>query len=273
MGARPSSFKRGGGYLNGVDVTLVGYTFLVGDAAEIKKGNRKGEMFTPLSLVPEFQEDGASETKTQRLLIGDATNFGDVSEDGLTLDTPDGQVFGASSEAGIFLASLCDSPVFPEDRFEDTNERINLEPMIGTRMRLVQEVNAEKTKRQGQQTGKDGKMYDRKDLKVGEVYSVAATGKAAKGKPVAGKKAAVVEFDAQDAADTVLPVIVEKAGGTLQKRQLSAKFQVTVTSKHPLYENRDAIRDLILSDDYLNEASERGIIEYDAKKQVLSVAA
>lgn len=271
MGARPSSFRKGGGgYLNGVEATLVGYAFLVGEPVEIKKGNRKGEMFTPLSLVPEFKEDGAEDAKSQRLLIGDATNFGEVSEDGLTLATPEGQQFPASSEAGVFLSSLCDSPMFPEDRFEDTNERINLEPMIGTRLKLVQETNEEKTKRQGPQKGKDGKLYDRKDLKVAEVYSVAAGGKApSKGK---GKAAAQPDVDIDSAADEVVAAIVEKAGGSLKKAQLSAKLQVS-KGKYPGYAGVWAdLSKHALTDAALEDMAERGIIGYNKKTQVLTSA-
>lgn len=273
MGARPSSFKRGGGYLNNVTATVVGYSFLVGEPAEMKKGDRKGEMFTPLSLVPEFQEEGASDVKTQRLLIGEATDYGDVEDDGLTLLTPEGQAIPASSEAGIFLASLCDSPEFPEDRFEETDERINLEPMIGTRLVLVQEVNAEKTTRQGKQKGKNGKEYDRKDLKVKEVLSVAAIKGVKASAKSSGKGAKPVEVDIDKVADAVVPGLVEKAGGSLARKQLGARLQVTKT-KFPAYAGVwVAVSARVQSEEYLADAAERGIIGYDPKKQVLSLAA
>src|SRR3990167_4916255 len=118
MGARPSSFKKGGGFLSGVDATITGYEYFTGETVQIKRGDRKGEDFTPLHLVPTFRVDGADEDVSQRLLIGDASNFGEVSEDGKTLFTPERQSFGRNSEAGIFVESLI-NPVEGGDGFPD----------------------------------------------------------------------------------------------------------------------------------------------------------
>ena len=43
MGARPSSFKKGGGFLNEVDALITGMVFESGDTYPIKKGSRTGE--------------------------------------------------------------------------------------------------------------------------------------------------------------------------------------------------------------------------------------
>lgn len=273
MGSRPSSFKKGGGYLNEVDVTLVGYTFEVGDEAVIKKGARKGETFTPLSFVPEFQVDGEDETKTQRLLIGDAEFFGDVSDDGRTLYTPEGQGISARSEAGLFIASLCDGG-FPEEQFSDDETEINFEPAIGCRMRLVQQINAEKTARQGKQKGKDGKEYDRKDLLVQTVHDL--PGPAVKGKtngkaatPAKGAKGAKGKASgpsedeiAELASETILALVGEK--GKLAKSKLSMGF-LKALMKDP---NRDAAREWALDDD--NLGSVEGI-SYNKKTQTLTL--
>lgn len=232
MGARPSSFKKGGGYLNEVDATIVGYTFEAGETTKVKKGPRKGEDFTPLSLVPQFEIDGDDESKdepkTQRLLIGDADAYGDIEEDGQVLMTPDGQSIGARSEAGIFIASLCDGG-FDENLFEDSNESIDFRPMIGTRVRLVQEVNAEKTAKQGKQKGKNGQEYDRKDLKVATVHAMPEDAPAApaKGssktaaKPAAkGGKPAKVNVG-ELATDTLKEILGEAKGNTMAKSKIS----------------------------------------------------
>ena len=97
MGARPSSFKKGGGFLNEVDALITGMTFESGDTYPIKKGPRKGEEFTPLSLTVSARVDGAEEDVSKRLLISDASRFGDVSADGTTLATPHGQTISAFS--------------------------------------------------------------------------------------------------------------------------------------------------------------------------------
>lgn len=276
MGARPSSFKRGGGYLNEVDATLVGYTFEVGETSKIKKGDRKGEDFTPLSFVPQFEVDGDDDSKddpkTQRLLIGDAEQFGEVSDDGLTLSTPDGQSIGARSEAGIFIASLC-AGGFPEERFSDSDDEINYEPAIGTRLRLVQQVNEEKTKRQGKQKNeKTGKQYDRKDLLVQTVHEVPggkATGKAAK--PSASSKPAAKGKKVADADEVDIPTL---ASATLQailadakdNTILKSKLSMAVLKKLTRDDNRETVREWLMEDENLEGLDG---ITYNKKKQII----
>ncbi len=279
MGARPSTFKRGGGFLNNVDAVITGYQFEVGDTVQIKKGDRKGEDFTPLSLVPSFRVDGADEDVSIRLLIGDAARFGAVSDDGLTLDTPEGQSFGANSEAGIFIASLCENG-FPEDRLSDDDTTINFEPIVGTRVRVVNEVNAEKTKRQGKQVNKTTKKeYDRRDLKIAEVYEVADVKPAAKAKTPAkttakaptkgnGKvSAASVKDTVEELATQTLLAILKSSGGSLPKAKLSAKV-LNKLLKDP---NRDAARNWLFDDANLSGIAG---IAYDADDtdQVISLA-
>ncbi len=255
MGARPSTFKRGGGFLNQVDAVIKGYAFLVSDSVKVKNGARKGEDFTPLSLAVSFMVDGAEEAVDKRLLIGDADSFGPVSEDGLTLETPEGQNIPASSEAGIFIISLCDAG-FDDQKFSDDPDSVNFEPMINERIRLVQETNVEKTKRQGQQVGKDGKKYDRKDLKVSDVYGQAAVvtkPAATKAKPAAAKaavKPVAAADDATDLAIETLLAVVKAAGGGLLKKSLPVKIAQHMGAKHP---QREAVRKLLInSDDLLN---------------------
>ncbi len=266
MGARPSSFKKGGGgYLNEVDATIVGYTFEAGESVEVKKGPRKGEEFAPLVLIPEFQVDGEDDVKTARLLLGDANGYGDITDNGQVVQTPDGQSISAKCEVGIFIGSLVDGG-FPEDLFSDDPDSIDFRPMIGTRVRLVQEVNADKTKRQGKQKGKDGKEYDRRDLKVATVHSLpeakAAPAKAGKAAPK-GKAAKAVSIDAEAAA--VLKTILNAApDNKILKTKLS--MAVLRTAKG---DNKEAVRTFLFDDD--NLAAIEGV-DYDAKKGLISLA-
>src|ERR1035437_1764952 len=144
MGARPSSFKKGGGFLNEVDALITGMTFESGDTYPIKKGPRKGEEFTPLSLTVMARGDGADGDVSKRLLISDASKFGAVSADGTTLATPDGQTISAFSEAGIFINSLV-NPVeggdgFPESRLgENDDPEITYRPVGGRGVRFIQQ--------------------------------------------------------------------------------------------------------------------------------------
>lgn len=272
MGARPSSFKKGGGYLNEVDVEIIGYTFEVGDEALVKKGPRKGETFTPLSLVPEFKVDGDDEPKTQRLLIGNADAYGDIEDDGHTLLTPDGQAIGAKSEAGLFIASLCDGG-FDETLFDDDDTRINFEPMIGTRCRLVQQTNEEKTKRQGRQKGKDGKEYDRKDLLVQTVHAApdaksagktTSKGASKSAKPSAKPGKAKAVDVAELAAETLRAICGEQKDNTIAKSKLS----MAVLKKLMKDENREAVREWLFDDD--NLAGLDGFT-FNPKKQTITL--
>ena len=264
-------FKRGGGYLNEVDVTIVGYQWTVGDEATIKKGSRKGETFTPLSLEPEFLVDGEDEPKTQRLLLGDANGYGEVTDDGAVLQTPDGQGIGERSEVGIFLQSLI-SGGFDGDLFGDDETAIDLRPMIGARVRLVQEVNVEKTKRQGKQQGKDGKEYDRRDLKVATFHGMAEAAPKAKAgaKPAAGKdapkgkKEPVVDI-AELATATLLEILSEQKDNSIAKSKLS----MAILKKLNKDANREAVREWLFDDDNLE-----GIdgVDYNKKKGTLTVS-
>ncbi len=227
MGARPSSFKRGGGFLNNVDATITGITFLVGETAEVKKGPRKGEDFTPLSMEVSFRQDNADEDVSKRLLIGDAAQFGEVSDDGSTLYTPEGQTIYGSSEAGIFVNSLVNPEVgegFPEDRLSDSTEEIEYKAVIGTRVHLVQV--ARTGKRAGTQVSKkDNKTYELRDLTVGEVLELPLAGK--RQQAAKGKTAAKAEPDndvAEIAGERLVAYVTAAPKQTLQKAKLRVKI-------------------------------------------------
>ncbi len=284
--ARPSWLRKGGGYLNEVDADLVGYAFEIGETTTIKRGKNKGQPFTPLSLTPAFAIDGddssKSDPKTQRLLIGNASQFGDVddptsivSEDGLTLQRgPSGWGLGRG-EAGTFMDSLIEAG-FPAARFAESDTEINLEPMIGTRVRLKQVVNIEKTKNQGKQKGKDGREYDRKDLIVAAVHAVPngngsnghgtgqggvskVAGKAVKGKP------AVEEVDIEAlSAKTLRNILRKQKDETIGVAKLSMAVLKAITDD----DNREEVREFL--GDAKNLAKIEGVA-YNAKKMLLTL--
>ena len=174
-----------GGFLNNVDVAVTDVNWVVGDTAKIKQGKNKGKDFTPLSLVGEFTVDGADEPTPQRLLVGNAENMTfEISDDGKSIEFSEGGLY-ANSEAGIFLNS-CESPEDGENQITDFGDDdnaglIDVTALVGARMRLVRPVNEDRP----QQKGKDGKMYDARDLKCAEIYEL---GGAAEEKPKKGAK-------------------------------------------------------------------------------------
>ena len=279
MGARPSSFSKGGGMFSG-EGKITGYEFFVGETTKVKNGPRKGEDFTPLSLNVTFRMDGADQDVSKRLLIGDADNYGEVTDSNQVLQTPDGQQISAKGEAGIFIGTLCDNG-FDETRFSDTNDYIDYRPMIGTRIVLVNEVNEEKTKRQGKEKNKTtGKEYDRRDLKVARVLAlpiVTPTLAVAPGTrpgvsvPTRGKPNGSGKADTALetlAAETLVNILADTKEGSLPKSKLRMKVIAALGPKHP---QRSDIEKLLHNDAFL--AAVEGVA-YDPadKSQTIALA-
>ena len=159
MGARPSTFhKGGGGFLNGVDGVITGYRwtdqFNGEDFVPGKKSKEQGggDKFHSLFMELSARPDGADEDQTQNLFAGGYDDY-EVSEDGLTLTSAEGGecAIGGNTAAAKFIASLCEAG-FPESKFDEDPDSINFEPMVGTRVRFGQAV----------VLGKDGKPRIRK---------------------------------------------------------------------------------------------------------------
>lgn len=268
---RPSQAKRGGGgFLNNVDVLFTGYQFELSADQEIKKGKRAGQTWSPISFVPTFRLDGADADVSQRLLFVDADRVdATVSDDGLTVTLgPDALIF-ADNETMVFIQSLIDAD-FPEEKFNDDPSIVNFEPAIGYRLTLVQAVNAEKTKAQGKQKGKDGKEYDRKDLKVSAVLaepvvSAKASKTAAKGK-AAGK--AAKGPDVSELAASTLTDILGDNDGAIALAKLKMKVFAAFGAKHPQRDQRDAVIAYLTNADNLNAIDD---VEFDGT--TISIAA
>lgn len=180
MGARPSTFKRGGGFLNNVDGTITGYQFtdeFNGEAFVPGKNSDGKPKFHGLNFVLSVRVDEATEDVSTNLFAGGFDNY-DVSEDGLTLTNPEGgPCFIGSNTA---LGKLLDSWVAAaghENDFDDDPDSVNFESLIGRRARFIQaNISAEdeaKLVRAGKnpkRVGKDGKAYNRQNLQIGSVY-------------------------------------------------------------------------------------------------------
>lgn len=289
-GARPSSFKKGGGFLDGVDLVIKDYQFTDEFNGEpFKPGKIKGSDGKPiekphtLNVLLTVRVDGADEDTTTTLKA--AGNFDDweVSEDGYTI-TPveDGKELAAGTAFAKFISSLCEAPLAGggENTIEQLlpEDSINYQSIIGTRLRTVQKTDDERTKKFGQKVDKKtGKKYDRKDLVVETVYELSGAepakpakskggkanppSKTAKGKPA---PAANAGEDLDTLSKTTLIEILADAGGSIAKSKLSMKV-LTKLMKHP---QREDVRKLIFTDDFL--AQEDGW-SYDKAKQLVTL--
>lgn len=306
MGARPSSFKKGGGFLNNVDGVITGYEFtddtITKDGREpFKPGKVKGtdgklkDRFHSLNFILSVRPDGADEDVTTTLFAGGADDF-KISDDGQEVwdanyETPE-EAADAGDEArqlgaGTALFTLIDSLVeagFPAANLNET--RIEYSSIIGTRCRFVQRKNEEATKRLGKRKDKKtGKLFDRQDLVIDQVYSLPeatdeapAPAKKTTAKPAVktttakvapktpAKKSAEPEADIEQETKTALIEILSSLkGNKIEKPKLSMKVIQTRT-KHP---QREAIRTLMLDNGFLSQ--EDGW-SFDAKTGVVSLA-
>lgn len=270
MSSRPSAFKKSGGFLNGVDGVIESYEFtdaFNGEDYKATKDPKTGKVkFHSLNCLLGVKVDGAEDVVYTTLFVGGYDDF-TISDDGLTL-TPneDGRELGAGVAFTILIASLCQAG-FPEENLPE--DEINFEAIIGTRVRFEQKKNEEATKKLGKRAGKDGKTYDRQDLVITNVYDL--PGKAAK--PAAGKTAAKpagkVKKSAEPdftgvATETVLAVLAANDGQVAK-----SKLAMKVTQKLLKHENREEIRILATSDEFL--ATKAGWT-YNAKKGIIAIA-
>lgn len=188
----------GGGFLNGVDATLVSYTFtdeFMDQPFEPgkftyelrdKTGKKTGKKETkekPHKLYArlEFLVDGAEQPVVQMRAVGDFDRWS-IEDDGKTIRSAvDGGQISEGSQFGKFLLSVqeagCDE-CLSDDVDEDA---FNFAPLEGLRMRLIQKPDTEVQAQFGQQFNKEGKGFDRKYLAVEQVYGPATPQKAAGG--------------------------------------------------------------------------------------------
>lgn len=281
MGARPSSFKKGGGFLNNVQGTIEGLTF--SDVFPGGNGKPSASGFNSLYAILDAQVDGSEKPVQTTMFAGNADDF-EIEDDGKTLVPIGSANLSSNSDFGKFLASLCENG-FPETSLPDEDEPITYEAIVGTRVTFVQNTDevsmAKQAKKwrssggkyneQGQKKGKDGKFYNLQYLTVSEVIALpgASTGKATKaGKATAapaGKagKGKAKEVSIEDVAKEALLAVLADNDGKLAKAKLPVKIQQQLGKDHP---QREEVRKLVYTDEFLE--TEDGWT-YNKKKQVI----
>src|SRR5438094_4197584 len=260
MGARPSGYKKSGGFLNQVDGKISGYTFTDelpnGDAFKAGRDPKtKKEKFHSLFFRLSARVDGADEDVTTSLFAGSADDF-TVSEDGQEIwdasyETPEEAVeagaaakqLGANTALATFISSLVEAG-FPETNLSE--DRLQFESIVGTRVRFVQRKDEETTKRLGKRKDpKTGKEYDRQNLVIDQVYALPTTEaapapaatKATKApakatKPAKAAKAAEAADVSELASETLLGILSASKDNSILKTKVGMKV-LTSMMKHP----------------------------------------
>lgn len=276
MGARPSQFKKGGGFLNNVDGVITDYQFTDEFNGEPFKAGKdpktKKEKFHSLYCVLSVRVDGADEDVTTTLFVGGADDF-EVSDDGHAL-TPaeDGRELGAGTPFAKLITSLVEAG-FPETNLPE--DEINYESIIGTRVRFTQKKDEEGTKRLGKRKDKKtGKEYDRQDLVIDQVYDLpgsAAPAKAGKAAPAkAGKGGKAQAPDVSELALDTLKAVLKRAGGSIAKGKPLSMAVLAKLMKHP---QREEVRLFLLEDSNLQEFADAddSDVTFNAKKGVITL--
>ncbi len=261
-------------------------TFPFGDG---DKDDDNDNIYMLLEVTP----DGADEPNKRSLYLGSG-QYLKIEDDGKTLVSSDDDGTPRLYDGGEvfkFIESL-EAAGFPaESRFPDINEekKINFEGMIGTRIRVVNEIDEEATKKFGKRKvtkGKHkGKEFNRTFTKVTKVFDVADEAPA-KGKKTStkvntkGKKAEVADDDEDEVpaisnkvADKFLVALVKaQPKGTLDKTGLALAISRYAQKIKMDTDDRDAMRSHLVADEYaaVVDAAEREVVEL-SKKGIISI--
>lgn len=277
--------SKGGGMLNNVDGVITGYLF-TGVFPFETKGGAKQLDFSPLYTTLSVRVDGADEDVTQ-VLMGDVLDGWEISEDGWTL-TGDGKI-RANGDLGRFLTTLIEptggEPGFPEARLPDleAGDDVNLQAIIGTRVRFVQEDKLDRAGRiKTRKSKKDGKLYPDTRTIVAKVYSVpevkgkgknrtaaVATTKPStttkSGKPN-GAEAADVGDDLDALAEkTLLSILAGRQDGAMKQSRLTVPIIKRFERHDP---NREEVQQRLMSEAFVSGLES---VAYNKTTQIISL--
>lgn len=265
--------KQGGGFLNNVIVTMKDYEF----TTIPPNGKEESEQ---IYFVPTFRQDGADKDITQHFFMGQAENY-EISKDGKTVSAADGGnvTFGGKIAFGKLMTSILASG-FDESELPDleAGDDLNLEALVGKRYRVVQEIDEAANAKLGKRKVKDPKTkktveYNRTNTVVTEVLDgdAAPTKGSAKGAAKAASKSKKDDSaDLTEEADSVMADVLGDNDGEIERGKLSLKLTVAL-NKNP---NREALKKLMLSDEYLTSEDREAIFTLEGKgaKQKLVAA-
>ena len=245
--------KSGGGFLNGVAGTIVGYNL---DAKEWP-GKKGGDAYTTLSVELDILQDGADEPVQQFLQAGFLNDEVTVSDDAQSLESEDDKsIIPEDSEFGRFLQSAVDAS-FPEEGLVEANLR-NFAALVNQRFTFKREVDAEATAKFGKRKGKDGKEYNRDLLLVSEYHGEVEAKSAMKGAKKTSAPAKSAKSSKKDAEDfteaeaVLLAILADAKDNKLERTALSGKIVRYAVDNKLDNATRESYRKLIGSEDFLS---------------------
>jgi hypothetical protein len=250
----------GGGFLNNVDGKITGYEFTTCPP------NSKDESEW-VYLVPSILIDGASDEVTQHFFLGAAENY-EISKDGQTLSADGGVSVGGKTPAVRLIKSMLanglDESLLPD---LGAGDDLELSALVDRRYRFFQEIDEEANKKLGKRKVKDPKTkktveYNRTNTLVSKVYDADDEKPAKGGKSVAGKASKKnADVDLTEEADSIVTDLLADNDGEIERGKLSLAL-TKVLMKNA---NREALKKLIISDDYLTSDDRESIFTLEGK--------
>lgn len=289
MGWLDQAKSGSGGTVEGVITDYTFWdTFPFGSGDDDKKNDN---IYMLLEVTPE----GADEPTKRPLYLGSGQYLRIEDGDRVLVSSEDDGTprLYEKGEVYKFMESLVLAG-FPETRLPDINEerKIDLRPIIGTRIRLVNEIDEAATKEFGKRKvtqGKHkGKEFNRTFTKVAKVLELPSTSTNGHGKLKSAVRATATKTTTRarhEEAEAETPTIstkvadkflvgmveaqpkksVDKQGLALAITRYAAKVKMDGSE-------RDALRAFMISDEfaYIDDAADRGIVEV-SKKGVITL--
>lgn len=266
------AIKQGGGFLNNVDGTITGYEF----TQVPPNGKEDSEQ---IYFVPSIQVDGADKEITQHFFMGQADRY-KISKDGQTVTAADGEsvTFGGKVAFGKLLTSMLANGL-DESELPDLEggDDLELSALVGRRYRFVQEIDEAANAKLGKRKVKDPKTkktveYNRTNTVVSKVYGSEAAPKS-NGKVASkpnGKAKSSGSDDMMEEADSIITDLLASNDGEVERGKLS----LALTKALMKNANRETLKKLILSDDYITSDDRESIFTLEGKgsKQKLVAA-
>lgn len=284
-------FKRPGG--NKFTGVITDYSF------ETKSGTTARGEWRNHTVVLNIQKDGAEKPVVKFFPAGLLWGDNEVSVDKKTIIGSDRYTLDGETEWGQFILSLIEGEGnrLPEAHLEAEQFR-SYNALVGVRLEFEVKVDREATIAAGkrklgvkangaseEEIVAAGKRKDKNDKSksymldktlVSEVLALPEAkgkGKAAAAAKKAGASGAAKSTTAAqsaavdtDAADAALKAVLGAAANqTLPRTSISSSFIRYALAQKIEGEAREAIRKMLISDDYINGASERGIVVVDGE--------